>query len=166
VEATGVEDIENANDIRVIECRGGASFALEPLDGQLFLRFRCGENLQRNHAAQFPVFGQIHSSHTTLTKHIEQFVLPQDESRVLPCKKVPSLEGREELSFHEAGSAGGGIVGQVVVVSKVLSERGLIEKTASPDNFQEFGRASWGSHTQFFKGVEMGDWEDHGDEDV
>jgi hypothetical protein len=73
--AVVLSNLENRADVRVIECRGGASFALEsfqrlPVFGQFFW-----EKFERDETTQSGVLSLVHDTHAAAAQFFQDVVM-------------------------------------------------------------------------------------------
>src|SRR5687767_9302774 len=74
-------DVVYGADVRMIDRRSGASFAIEPLSECGVRGKRVGQKLERHLAAESRILSAIHDTHTAMPENFEDAVMRENESR-------------------------------------------------------------------------------------
>ncbi len=82
-------DVVEGADVGVVEGRGGAGFALEPLGGERIGRHRLGQELQRDVAAEAEILGAVDHAHAAGTQPIDDAVVRDNGTDHLELRAMP-----------------------------------------------------------------------------
>ena len=97
-------DVEDADDVRVVERRGRAGLAEEPLERELLVLVAARhEHLDRDLAVQFQVLREVDRAHPAAAEHVLDDVAADPEPLVPAGEELLGLKARQQSLRDELG---------------------------------------------------------------
>jgi hypothetical protein len=137
--------VEDADDVRVVQRRGGPGLAQEALQRELLLvpPAHRGQHLDRDLAVQFEVFGQVDRAHAAAAELVLHHVGPDAEPLVPAGEQLRGLELGQKPVLDERRGGLGRHLRQRVEGQQRLHPVGR-EEAALLDQFEELDGRSRG----------------------